>query len=649
MAIYRAGFETCPIDDTLLSALESDPLVGTTIADQYAVDSCVGEGAMGRVYLAHHVRLTKRRFAIKVLLGDLAADPTMRLRFGQEAEAASRLQHPNVVSVLDFGTTKAGLHYLVMDFIEGGSLCDRIDAGALSERDTIDLTKQICLGLTHAHEQGLVHRDFKPDNVALVEHDGKLIPKILDFGLAIISTPEESSVRLTTAGLVVGTPAYVSPEQSQAHPVDLRTDLFALGVSLYEMLSGKLPFDGSVIDVLYKNATVDAPPIAERAGIAVAPELEAIITKLMAKAPDDRFASAREVLAALEAITNPRSAVVAAAAVAAAAVPQVGGLAHESLGTAQTMTEVPAAASVPISTLPREAGSAPQPLVETALVAKQKKTSVILPIVGALVLAGAGVAAFVILSGDDKPQAQLAEGSKAGVSAPSTPLASAPLPSVEKAASEPIPVLASDAGAAPALAIAAPDAALPSANSSNTTAAVRTAPIKHRKPKQTSTKKPEPARVVSPKPEPAVAVVVQPKPEPAVAVAVQPKPEPAVVVPPKPKVPTSFKAAASLASFDSHGSLSDSKVKQTLNAGMGKLTSCYEPAARSAKTNAALSVHVKYVISENGRIEKVSVSKAPLPGLSDCIAKTIKKFRPRDRPDTGPQRVQFTLKYKPKK
>ena len=633
MAVYRAGFVTCPIDETQLQALDTDPLVGTTIADQYAVDACVGEGAMGRVYLAHHVRLTKRRFAIKVLLGDLAADPTMRLRFGQEAEAASRLQHPNVVSVLDFGKTAGGLHYLVMDFIEGGSLCDRIDAGALSELDTINVTKQICLGLTHAHEQGLVHRDFKPDNVALVEHDGKTIPQILDFGLAIISTPEESSVRLTTAGLVVGTPAYVSPEQAQGLPVDHRTDLFALGVSIYEMLAGALPFDGSVIDVLYKNATAAAPPIAERVGIDVAPELEAIITKLMAKDPDERFATAREVLAALEAVENPR-ATVARVGVGAAGKGTKGNE-RERIETARTMAAVAplvGAAGEPLEEAIGDTTLATPQMSEVASVANGSGTTWAKPAIIVALLVGAAAAAFLILGGKEKTTASEPRAASVTIDAGE----SAVIKAVEPIAV--IPVQAADAGVTIVATAKAPDAAVESVPR-------KPKPEKHRPTRPDP--KPDPVHVVV-KPDPVVPdPVVPPKPDPIVPDPVVPKPDP-TPVPTKPKVPTSFKVKTSIGSFDSHGSLSNSKVKQPLKSSLTKLENCYETAAKASKKNAAFSVEVAYEISVNGRVDKLRVSSTPLAGLTSCITNTLKKLRSRDRPDTGPQRVKFTLKYKPK-
>ena len=634
MAVYRAGFVTCPIDETQLQALDTDPLVGTTIADQYAVDACVGEGAMGRVYLAHHVRLTKRRFAIKVLLGDLAADPTMRLRFGQEAEAASRLQHPNVVSVLDFGKTAGGLHYLVMDFIEGGSLCDRIDAGALSELDTINVTKQICMGLTHAHEQGLVHRDFKPDNVALVEHDGKTIPQILDFGLAIISTPEESSVRLTTAGLVVGTPAYVSPEQAQGLPVDHRTDLFALGVSIYEMLAGALPFDGSVIDVLYKNATAAPPPIAERVGIDVAPELEAIITKLMAKDPAERFATARDVLSALEAVENPRATVARVGVGAAGKGPK--GNERERIETARTMAAVAplvGAAGEPLDEAIGDTTHASPRMSEVASAANESGNAWAKPAIVVALLVGVAAAAFLILGGGDKKTASEPRAAIVTIDAGEA----AVLKSVEPIAV--VPVQPADAGVTIVATTEVPDAAV-----AKTTRKPK--PEKHRTTRPDP--KPDPVHVVV-KPDPIVPdPIVPPKHDPVVPdPIVHPKPDP-TPIPVKPKVPTSFKVKVSIGSFDSHGSLSNSKVKQPLKSSLTKLENCYETAAKTSKKNAAFTVEVAYEISVNGRVDKLRVSSAPLTGLTSCITNTLKKLRSRDRPDTGPQRVKFTLKYKPK-
>ncbi len=658
MAVYRNGFEACPLDGTPLEAMDVDPLVGTTIADQYVVDKCVGEGAMGRVYLAHHVRLTKRNFAMKVLLGDLAADPTMRLRFGQEAEAASRLQHPNVVSVLDYGETDGGLHYLVMDFIEGGTLCDRMEKGAMSEKETIGIAKQICEGLIHAHEQGLIHRDFKPDNVALVERDGKLIPQILDFGLAIISTPEESSVRLTSAGLVVGTPAYVSPEQCQGKMVDLGTDLFALGVSLYEMVAGMLPFDGSVIDLLYKNTTVQAPPILERSGIAVSAELEAIIMRLMEKARGDRFKDARELLAALDAIeADARSTVnfVGVGNIAARADNK------EKLESAKTMMAVDSESGVTaVTQVGRKKAAAfarTVPLEAASLAVQaevQKKSSKGLLVGGVMVaITAIAIAAVVLTGGDEYTESPLVAESS-GVEAENTTGAdpdagalTAPPPSRLTAgvgdasvSDDGVETLAlATADAAPAKRVPIKKESLRRGSKSDTT-------------RKGPSKKPVKANVTASRPEVKDPVVV-PKPPVVKAVTkvvVTPTPVapkvPTVVK--KPKVPTSFKANAKIGSFSSRGPLSTRVARRAVDRVLGKMQKCYEPAAKLSKKNSALSLKIKFTINEQGRSEKVKVSGASLQGLKGCIEKLVKKVKPKSLPDVGTQSVEFVLKYTPK-
>ncbi len=302
-AVYRSGFERCPTDGTALSTLSADPVVGTVINDLYKVEECVGEGAMGRVYRAHHLRLTQRQVALKILLGDLAATVAMRLRFTQEAQAASVLSHPNVVPVLDFGKTPQGLLFLAMEYVEGSSLARiLLDEGPLDPTRVVKLVRQLCLGLGHAHSHGLVHRDFKPDNVLVVnEADGE-IPRIADFGLAIFSDTDRDSARLTSAGTVVGTPLYTAPEQALDRGVDHRADLFALGVAMFEMLAGCPPFeDSSPVEVLHNNMAAPRPRIEQRApGVVVPPALERIVMRLMSADREQRYPSAHAVIEALD-------------------------------------------------------------------------------------------------------------------------------------------------------------------------------------------------------------------------------------------------------------------------------------------------------------------------------------------------------------
>jgi eukaryotic-like serine/threonine-protein kinase len=255
---------------------------------------------MGRVYRARHARMS-RRFAVKVLFGDLSVDSKAQSRFALEAEAASRLDHANLVSVVDFGETDAGLLYLAMDLAEGETLAELVDReGPLPRERVARLVRQLCAGLAHAHDKGLVHRDFKTENVLVSSDADGDVARIVDFGIAVLLEAAGSG-RLTTQGMVLGTPAYMSPEQATAGALDGRTDLFSLGVMLYEMLSGVLPFEGTAVEVARANVTTDPPPIAERVpGLAVDAGLEEMASKLMAKLPAERYQSATEVITALD-------------------------------------------------------------------------------------------------------------------------------------------------------------------------------------------------------------------------------------------------------------------------------------------------------------------------------------------------------------
>jgi eukaryotic-like serine/threonine-protein kinase len=302
LAVFRTAFTFCPADGATLIQCVEEPLLGATVADRYVLEELIGEGAMGLVYRASHVRLP-RQFAIKVLFGDMASDARMRLRFAQEASAACRLNHPNVVTVVDFGKSERGLLYLVMDYVEGETLCQLIEREApLDERQVIELSLQLCDGLAHAHANGIVHRDFKPDNVVLEPREGaRAVPRILDFGLAITSNDDLFDGRLTQHGWVVGTPTYLSPEQARDEAVDQRSDLYSLGVVMYEMLAGVPPFDGNAMEVAHRNMVEPPPLIRARNPLAcVSAELERVVRRLLEKNPDDRFATAEEVIAALE-------------------------------------------------------------------------------------------------------------------------------------------------------------------------------------------------------------------------------------------------------------------------------------------------------------------------------------------------------------
>jgi tRNA A-37 threonylcarbamoyl transferase component Bud32 len=287
------------MDQTALAPVTKDPLAGAVIADRYVVEECVGEGGMGRVYRARH-RDLGRMFAIKVLYGEFTTNAKMRARFAREARTASSIDHPNLVPVIDVGSTEAGLLYLVMSYVEGRDLHAIFkEDGPLAPARARRLLRQLCEGLAHAHDRGLVHRDLKGQNVLVSGAGAGERAHILDFGLAFMR--EESPGSVTTDGLVLGTPAYMSPEQSTGGTLDHRTDLFSLGVLVYQMLTGVLPFAGSAVEVARKNLTVRPPRASQRVpGLIADAGLEAIAFRLMEKMPEDRFQSAQEVIAALD-------------------------------------------------------------------------------------------------------------------------------------------------------------------------------------------------------------------------------------------------------------------------------------------------------------------------------------------------------------
>jgi serine/threonine protein kinase len=273
---------------------------------------------MGEVYRARDERL-KREVAIKVLPASFSADADRLRRFEQEAQAAGALNHPNILAIYDVGTHD-GSPYVVSELLEGETLRERLAGGALSPRKALEYAIQIAHGLSAAHAKGIVHRDLKPENLFVTE-DGR--SKILDFGLAKLSSPEMASASLTEAptqaeetepGTVLGTVGYMSPEQVRGLPSDRRSDIFALGAVLYEMVTGRRAFQsGSKIETL--NAILrDDPPAFSAVKPGAPPALERVVRRCVEKNPEERFQSARDVAYALEETVTASAAQSAAAA-----------------------------------------------------------------------------------------------------------------------------------------------------------------------------------------------------------------------------------------------------------------------------------------------------------------------------------------------
>ena len=280
-------------------------LDGKILDERYEIEREIGRGAMAVVYRARHVKVG-RHVAIKVIHHRLLRTPTMVERFVREAEIAAKLNHRNLVGVLDVGELEDGRRSIVLELATGQSLADLVNMGPIEASRTIGILRQVCDGLDHAHRAGLVHRDLKPENI-VIERDvsGVEVPRIIDFGIAII---DDSTERLTSNGMVLGTPAYMAPEQAMAAKLDHRCDQYALGVIAYEMLSGQVPFEGRGTEVARANVNQEAPALGTRTpGVHIDPLLEAIVRKMMSKRPDDRFSNTRAVKQMLDLLVNDRN------------------------------------------------------------------------------------------------------------------------------------------------------------------------------------------------------------------------------------------------------------------------------------------------------------------------------------------------------
>jgi eukaryotic-like serine/threonine-protein kinase len=285
-------------------------LIGLVVADRYRLIEHLGEGGMGSVYKAEHIRMGKA-LAVKILRGDFARDPSAVERFRAEARIVSRLSHPNTIAVFDFGEIEAlGGFYLAMEYVPGRDLARVLrDEGRLAAPRAADIGEQILGSLAEAHEAGIVHRDMKPGNVMLMQtRPGEDFAKVLDFGIAKLR--DEGAASQTSAGAIVGTPNYLSPEQARGEPLDARADLYAVGCLLYELLSGQPPFAGrSPVAVVNAHLHEQPPPLGE-AVPGLSHRFVDLVHKALSKRREDRFESAdamREAILALGEPTSSRS------------------------------------------------------------------------------------------------------------------------------------------------------------------------------------------------------------------------------------------------------------------------------------------------------------------------------------------------------
>jgi len=275
---------------------------GSLFDGRYEILGTVGKGGMGVVYRARDRKLDEV-VALKVLRREMMIqDETLLDRFKQEIRLARKITHRNVLRTHDFGESE-GTPYISMEYLEGVTLKELVkNKGALPSGVGLSIAKQMCQGLEAAHHQGVVHRDIKPQNMLILPETGEL--KVMDFGIARVSSMEAGASGLTTAGTVMGTPDYMPPEQAQGGAADFRSDIYSLGVVLYEIFTGKLPFTGDTIMKIILGH-IQTPPIPPRmTNPRILPELEAVILRCMAKGPDARYQKVDEILDDLSEVSS---------------------------------------------------------------------------------------------------------------------------------------------------------------------------------------------------------------------------------------------------------------------------------------------------------------------------------------------------------
>ncbi len=395
---------------------EDHPLVGQTVG-KYKIVKLLGEGGMGCVYMAEQqLGTTARKVALKTLHKHLSHDPSIKARFDREAGTVAALEHPNTIQVYDFGQMDDGTLYLVMEYVQGKSVADiLVQEGPMPPPRVDNIMRQVCGSLEEAHGHGIVHRDLKPDNVVLTERAGqKDWVEVLDFGIAKRSSEHDpNEAKLTQQGMVLGTPPYMSPEQFTGQPVDVRSDIYALGVMAYEMLTGKLPWEANTAWEWASKHMTEPPTPLERQplGPHVPEAMRNAISRALAKNKEERFASVKDFYAAFSGGAAIPS---VDAAIANAPVSNGGPPARAKTEMAQPMMGPPGGPPAAAVTPPYGGPGGPPPQAPVAIPAgpahggpqaapKKGNTALIAGLGGlaALLLIGAGIA--VVAGGKKKP------------------------------------------------------------------------------------------------------------------------------------------------------------------------------------------------------------------------------------------------------
>ncbi len=647
----------------------TNSLVGSLLGKDYRVLEEIGRGGMAVVYLVEHQTLQKK-FAAKVLSAEHASSDEARARFTQEAHAASQLDHENIVTISDFGITPDQRPFYVMELLRGRTLMDRIEEGPMSIEEVVAVSVPVARALAHAHAEGVIHRDVKPENVFLVQRSqGRWSVKVLDFGIAKVTT----NPALTKMGQALGSPMFMAPEACRGDDVDQRSDLYSFGILLYVMLTGRVPFsDPSLLKVLQMQVSMPVPPMQEL-NPSIAPELEAVVMRALAKDPEDRYSTMDALLFDLEAVLPEGSDSMLIQAQFGTSLRDTPfpsqSLRMHALSSQRLMIDDKDASAHLVSSTSSRFPTAP---------AKRRKGPVV--VAGFIaILAGGGGAYFWQRSNASEPADQtVAATETAPTPAPTTPTVPAPTPTPPPAPpaaettpppAEPPPVeptVAEPTATAPAPVVPkrvvgpatpAPKPAAPKIVTPPSRPAIAkaepTAPVVQVEPAkpgsattpaiETPTTKPGSAAA---EPKPAVEVPVAPKelPRPAPGSAVPPVP------PPKPAVVDigSLDATPTIASLDVNGPLPSSVVRRGVERILPSLRACYRAAAKTGQKTPPINLSLSFEIDENSAATNVSAARGTAFGtLQGCVRGAVSRLTTQQAPDVGTVQVQLAITFKP--
>lgn len=372
----------------------ADLMVGRTIEGRYRLDAKLGVGGMGAVFVATRLHIGDT-VAVKVLLQEQLGVPEAVARFRREAQIAARLKHPNAVSIYDFGISSEGLMYIVMELVEGHSLRQIIkQQGTIEAAAVTEITGQVCSALDEAHRQNIVHRDIKPDNIIVYHSAGGLRVKVLDFGIAKLR--EATAGNLTLAGTVMGTPYYMSPEQCLGEEIDCRSDIYSLGIVLYEMLCGVVPFNSPTPTAVVVQHVTQAPPMLRSVVAGIPPAVESVVLRALEKRREARPQTAGALSEELKAAIRGASHTSQSGVKTPASVPAV---TAASLAVSTSAVLPPTAASTPVSESLSVVTSETPQYASGAVAPGGRRSKLLLPLlIGGLlllILGGAGIGGIV--------------------------------------------------------------------------------------------------------------------------------------------------------------------------------------------------------------------------------------------------------------